>query len=105
MIRFLFRFLGLLCLALAFILLVYDGTRSIADRGIYITSVRELWTAVYEPSLTQLQPAVEKISVWLWDPVVVKILAAPSALVLAIIGMVFILIGRKKRRLIGYARD
>jgi hypothetical protein len=105
MIRFLFRFLGLLCLALAFILLVYDGTKSIADQRIYITSVRTLWTAVYEPSLTQLQPVVERLSVWLWDPVIVRVLDAPSALALAIIGMVFILIGRKKRRLIGYARD
>ena len=105
MIRFLFRFLGLLCLALAFILLVYDGTKSIADQRIYITSVTDVWVAVNEASLTQLKPAIERLAVWLWDPVVVKILAAPSALVLAIIGMVFILIGRKKRRLIGYARD
>jgi peptidoglycan/LPS O-acetylase OafA/YrhL len=105
MIRFLFRFLGLLCLALAFILLVYDGTKSIADQRIYITSVTDIWVAVHEASLTQLRPAVERLSVWLWDPVVVKILAAPSALVLAIIGTVLILIGRKKRRLIGYARD
>ena len=105
MIRFLFRFVGLLCLALAFILLVYDGTKSIADQRIYITSVTDMWVAVHEASLTQLRPAVERLSVWLWDPVAVKILAAPSELVLAVIGMVLILIGRKKRRLIGYARD
>jgi hypothetical protein len=105
MIRFLFRFIGLLCLALAFILLVYDGTKSIADQRIYITTVTDVWVAVHEGSLTQLRPAVERLAVWLWDPVVVKILAAPSELVLAIIGMVLILIGRKKRPLIGYARD
>jgi hypothetical protein len=105
MIRFLFRFLGLLCLALAFILLVYDGTKSIADQRLYITTVTDVWVAVQESSLTQLRPVVERLSVWLWDPVIVKILAAPSELVLAVIGMVLILIGRKKRPLIGYARD
>jgi hypothetical protein len=105
MIRFLFRFLGLLCLALAFILLVYDGTKSIADQRIYITTVTEVWVAVHEGSLTQLRPVAERLSVWLWDPVIVKILNAPGALVLAIIGTLLILIGRKKRPLIGYARD
>jgi hypothetical protein len=105
MIRFLFRFLGLLCLALAFILLVYDGTKSIADQRIYITSVTDVWVAVHEASLTQLRPLVERLSVSLWDPVTAKILKAPSELVLAVIGTILILIGRKKRRLIGYARD
>src|SRR5258708_4641646 len=105
MIRFLFRFLGLLCLALAFILLIYDGTKSIADQRIYITSVTDLWVAVHEGSLTQLKPLVERLSPWLWDPAMVKILNAPSELVLAVIGTVLILLGRKKRRLIGYARD
>jgi hypothetical protein len=106
MIRFLFRFLGLLCLALAFILLVYDGTKSIADqKWFYITTVNDLWVGLDQNSLMRLKPAVERLSAWLWDPVMIKILNAPSELVLAIIGTVLILLGRKKRRLIGYARD
>ena len=105
MIRFFLRFLGLLCLALAFILLVYDGTKSIADQRIYITTVTDGWVAVHEASLTQLKPVVERLAVWLWDPLMLKILNAPSELVLAIIGAVLILLGRKKRRLIGYARN
>jgi len=106
MIRFLLRFLGLLCLALAFILLVYDGTNSIADqKWLYITSVNDLWIYVHQASLTQLKPAVERVAVWLWDPVTVTVLNAPSELVLAILGAVLLLLGRKKRRLIGYARD
>ena len=43
MIRFLFRFLGLICLAAAFILVVYDGTKSIAGNQLYFTSVQALW--------------------------------------------------------------
>jgi hypothetical protein len=106
MIRFLFRFLGLLVLALAFILLIYDGTKSIADqRWLYITTVSDLWIQVNEASLTQLKPTIERLAPWLWDPVTLKILNAPAELVLAIVGAVFLLLGRKKRRLIGYARD
>ena len=40
MIRFLFRFLGLLLLALSFILLVYDGTKWIADQNLELQHCR-----------------------------------------------------------------
>lgn len=105
MIQFLFRFIGLLCLALGFIFLVYDGTKSIADQRLYITRVSDVWASVHEQSLAQLRPMVEQIATWLWDPVVQSVLAAPSWLVLAIIGTIFIMLGRKRRPLIGYARD
>ena len=55
MIRFLLRFLGLLSLALAFIFLVYDGTKSIADQRLYVTKVAEVWATFHESSLTQVQ--------------------------------------------------
>jgi hypothetical protein len=105
MIRFVFRFVGLLCLALGFIFLVYDGTKSIADQRFYITRVSEVWLAVHDRSLAQLRPMIERVAVWLWDPVVQGVLNAPAWLVLAILGTVLILLGRKRRPLIGYARD
>ncbi len=43
MIRFLFRFIGLILLAAAFILVIYDGTKSIAANRLHITSLRDLW--------------------------------------------------------------
>jgi hypothetical protein len=105
MIRFLLRFVGLLCLALGFIFLVYDGTKSIADQHLYVTRVSDVWAAVHEQSLVQLQPIVERIATWLWDPVMESVLMAPSWLVLAILGTILLLLGRKRRPLIGYARD
>jgi hypothetical protein len=105
MIRFVFRLIGLLSLALGFIFLVYDGTKSIADQRLYITKVSDVWIAVHEPSLTQLQPAMERISPWLWDPALVRFLSAPSSLALVIIGAILLVIGRKRRPLIGYGRD
>ena len=37
MFRFLFRFAGLVVIALSFLFVVYDGTKSIADQTIYIS--------------------------------------------------------------------
>src|SRR5262245_2156747 len=105
MIRFLFRFVGLLCLALGFIFLVYDGTKSIADQKWYVSKVSDVWATVHETSLAQIKPALERFAPLLWDPVVVTVLEAPSALVLAILGAFLILLGRKKKPLIGYARN
>jgi len=105
MIRFLFRFLGLLSLALGFIFLVYDGTKSIADQRLYISKVADAWAIVHEGSLAQLQPAVQRLAPVLWDPVAVTVLNAPVALALVILGAFLLLLGRKKKPLIGYARS
>jgi hypothetical protein len=105
MIRFLFRFLGLLSLALGFIFLVYDGTKSIADQRWYITRVSDVWATVHETSLALVQPALERIAPVLWDPVASTVLNAPSWLVLVILGALLMLGGRKKKKLIGYARN
>jgi hypothetical protein len=106
MIRFLFRFIGLLLLAGGFVAFVYDGTKTIAGNSVYVTKVGDAWNAIHSTSLQLLQPAIERhVSQWLWDPVVLNILTAPTWLVLGILGVLFILIGRKKKPLIGYARD
>lgn len=106
MIRFLFRLLGLMLIALAFILFVYDGTRSIAGNKIFITQVGDVWSNVHQNSMLLLQPAIERhVAIWLWDPVALTVLTAPSWLVLAVIGALLILLGRKKKPLIGYARS
>jgi hypothetical protein len=105
MIRFLSRTFGLFCLASAFILIIYDGTKSIASNTVLLTSVRALWDTINAASLQGLQPFVEKNATpWLWDPVMTGFLSAPSWAVLAGVGIMLLLLGRKKRPLIGYAR-
>jgi hypothetical protein len=106
MIRFFFRFFGLLILALAFILFVYDGARSIADSRWQIYKLGDLWSSIHQNSLLLLQPAIERhVAVWLWDPVIQTVLEQPAWLVLGILGILLMLIGRRKKPLIGYARD
>ena len=107
MIRFVFRFLGLLLLALGFIFLVYDGTKSIADQTMYISSVGSTWSNIHQSSLVSLQPAVERlVGIWAWKGVIQPyFLDQPISLVFAVVGGILILLGRKKKPLIGYARD
>jgi len=106
MIRFVFRFIGFWILAGGFIALVYDGTKSIAGNALSFTPVGQIWANIHTTSLQLLQPAIERhVAVWLWDPVVLGILTAPAWLVFGILGAILMLIGRKKKPLIGYARD
>ncbi|MGH6726958.1 MAG: hypothetical protein ACREB8_10495 [Pseudolabrys sp.] len=105
MIRFLFRFLGLIALAAAFILVIYDGTKSIAGNALSLTTVRALWELINAGSLVRLKPLIEPYAGGLlWDPVMLSILAAPAWSLLGLVGILLILLGRRKKPLIGYAR-
>jgi hypothetical protein len=105
MIRFLFRSLGLVCLAAAFILVIVDGMKSIGDNRVTITSVRALWEIINAASLAKLQPLISHYAGGvLWDPGMVTVLAAPSWALIGGFGIMFILLGRKKKPLIGYER-
>jgi hypothetical protein len=105
MIRFLLRTLGLLFLAAAFVFVVYDGTKSIAANAFVYTKVDEVWTLLNAASLQQLQPLIEKNTTpWLWDPVAVSVLNAPTFVAFGVVGAILVLLGRRKKPLIGYGR-
>ena len=100
MIRFLFRFAGLCLLATAFVLFVYDGTKSIANHDlIYV------WAIVDQSSLNTVQIWLKQKLAWAWDPYLQSGFGLPAWAVVGIVGAIFILLGRKKKPLIGYARE
>ena len=112
MIRFLLRFLGLWILAGAFIALVYDGTKSIAGNALYITKLSDTWLHLsslewlHLSSPETFRPAVVRYAgEWLWDPFIQTVLEQPTWLVLGVLGAILVLLGRKKKPLIGYGRD
>jgi hypothetical protein len=107
MIRFLLRFLGLWVLAAAFVFLIYDGTKSIAGNAIFVTKAGDVWFNVHQNSLQLVQPAVERyVGDWLWQSGIQPyLLEQPAWLVLGILAIILILLGRKKKPLIGFARD
>jgi hypothetical protein len=105
MIRFLLRTLGLLFLASAFVFLVYDGTRSIAANLPVYSKADEVWSLVHAASLQQVQPWIEQHAPhWLWDPVATTVLGAPAFAILGVAGAILTLLGRRKKKLIGYGR-
>jgi hypothetical protein len=105
MIRFLFRFAGLVLLALAFIFVIYDGMKSIADGGIFLTKVIQIWTDVHLNSLQAFRALVERYTgPDFWQFAVAPILEQPASVVACVLGIVLIVVGRKKKPLIGYAR-
>jgi hypothetical protein len=110
MFRFLFRFAGLVVIALSFLFVVYDGTKSIADQTIYIyiyiSRVASTWENIHHSSLSAVEPAVETLAgAWVWNDVIQPyFLEQPTALVLVVIGALLVLLGSKKKPRIGYAR-
>ena len=106
MIRFLLRFTGLLLLALGFIFVVYDGMKSIADGGIFLTKIIQIWSDVHASSLQSFQSLIERhTGSDFWQYAVAPVLQQPASVVTCVLGILFIVLGRKKKPLIGYARD
>ena len=106
MIRFVFRFFGLWVLAAGFVALVRDGTKSIAGNAIFITRLGEDWNNLHAASQDALNALVTRYAgPATWELATLYLLAAPTWLVLGIVGSLFMLIGRKKKPLIGYGRD
>lgn len=105
MIRGLFRLIGLLLLAGAFVFLVYDGARSIADQALRLTRLGEFWNDIHQASQQSFHVAVERIAPWLWTDVVRVVLNQPAWAVMGGIGLLLLLIFRRPKPLIGYSRS
>ena len=105
MIRFFLRFIGLCVLATGFVFFVYDGTKSIANQHFVYVKVSDLWAIVNQNSLTSLQQWLKAKALWAWDPYMQGFFDLPTWVVLAFVALILIVLGRKKRPLIGYARN
>ncbi len=105
MIRFLLRFIGLILLSTAFVLFVYDGTKSIANQQVFYSRVDDVWAIIDQNSLNLVQDWLKQKATWAWEPYMQTFFDLPTWVVLGIVAMILILLGRKKKPLIGYARD
>ena len=105
MIRFLFRFVGLCLLATAFVLFVYDGTKSIANHDLLYTRLADVWAIIDQNSLNAVQDWLKQKLGWAWEPYLQRGFDLPGWVVVGIVATILILLGRKRKPLIGYARD
>src|SRR6202050_2560483 len=104
MIRGFFRLVGLLLLAGAFIFLVYDGGRGVADQTLRFTRFGELWNDVHQSSQQAFRLWVEGISPWLWTHLVRVVLDQPVFAVMGVLGILLMLLLRRGQPLVGYSR-
>ena len=105
MIRGFFRLVGLLLLAGGFIFMVYDGARWVADQSLRFTQFGEFWYDVHQSSQLAFRTWVESHAPWLWNSVIRIVLEQPVFAVMGILGILLMLVFRRRKPLIGYSRD
>ena len=102
MIRFLFRFLSAIALAIAVIMAVLDATRTIAASALVMTPLGVSWRAMSPDTLEAAQAFVTgTLHPLVWDPGVVAVLALPGFVVFAGLSLILFVIGRKPARRLG----
>jgi hypothetical protein len=99
MIRFLFRLLATLSLAVAVIMAVLDATRSVAAGSLVTTPLGTSWLAVSPATLESTQAGVESwLHPALWDPAAIFILKMPGFVVFGVLALLLYAVGRRPRR-------
>jgi hypothetical protein len=96
--RLLLRIVGTILLAAALILAILDGTRSLGENAVVITSLGTTWDMVHQESLLQLRAFIEsRFFGPLLEGVVSAVLGFPGWAVLALPGALLAWMGRSKR--------
>ena len=93
------RFLAWLFIALGLGVFGYDLWVFLDSGAVRLTALGQLWYWLHPASLNLVQAVVERyIHPFLWDPIIINVLLAPAALVFLIIGILFALIFRRRKR-------
>lgn len=104
--RLLLRVLGTLLIACALILLIIDGTRSLAASGIVLTPLETTWTQIHEASLLGLRQFLEtRLFGPLIAPVVNAVLGFPGWAVIGVPGLLLAWAGRSRRERVYLRQD
>jgi hypothetical protein len=96
--RLILRLVGTWLLGVALILLIIDGTKSLAANTLIFTSFGESWTFVHAASLVEVRNFLtSRLFGPLLELVVNTLLALPGWLILAVPGLLLAWLGRSKR--------
>ena len=104
LIKFIIRSLGVLFIMAAFVAAIVDGIRSIIDNELILTALGKWWTDIHPVSLNQTQFFIQEHLgfIWLWDNVLQWTLLQPAVAVLAVLGIVIYMLGRKSKKSTDY---
>ncbi len=82
---------------MALVLLIIDGTRSMAANALMITSLADDWAMVHPASLAGLKQVIYASPVkFIWEPLLQPVLNWPGWAVLGLGGIVLAFLGRSK---------
>lgn len=97
--RLVLRVAGTWLIGLALILLIVDGTRSLAANSLVYTSLMALWTQVHGASLAAVESFLEsRFFAALLDWGLKALLDSPAFAVIGLPGIILALAGRTPRR-------
>jgi hypothetical protein len=104
--RLILRIVGTLLIALAVILVIIDGTKSLGANALVFTSLNDTWTAISPDSLAVVR---EFLGTRLFGPVletaVTAILGLPGWAVIGVPGLLLAWAGRSRRERIFLRQD
>lgn len=96
--RLLSRIIGTTLLAAALILVILDGTRSLGQNALVITSLGATWETIHAPSLAALYQFIDsRFFGPVLEGVINAILGFPGWAVLGVPGALLAWLGRSKR--------
>ena len=96
--RLLLRIVGTLLIALAVILLIIDGTKSLAANGVVLTPLSDTWSQISAQSLENVKTFLEtRLFGPVLEAVVSAILGFPGWAVIGVPGILLAWIGRSRR--------
>ncbi|MCV0395719.1 MAG: hypothetical protein K5872_05625 [Rhizobiaceae bacterium] len=99
MIRFLFRLLATVALAVAVVMAVLDATRSIATSTVSLTALAESWQAASPQTLEGLrQTVVETAGEPAWRAIEASVLSLPGFVAFAVLALLLYAIGHRPQR-------
>ncbi len=98
--RMVLRAFGLFLICLALGIGVKDLYQWYQTTDFVLTDLGSVWYWCHPSSLQLLEPAVTRyLSPFLWDPIAVSVLLYPVTSVFGLVGLVLVLLTRKKTRL------
>jgi len=102
MLRFLFRMLGMIALAVAVIMMVIDATRTIAAGRFVATPLIESWQAVAPQTLSAMRALVEAgMGPAIWEALSGYLLGLPGFAIFTVLALLFFFFGRRPDRRLG----
>jgi hypothetical protein len=104
MFRLLLRFLCLCSLATAFVTLLGDVTRSVAQARLHVTSLGETLMTLAPGKLALAQAFIERqVHPFIWDPLLVDLMRLPVWLTVGVVGCLAIWLGGKPAPRFGFS--